>query len=52
MEARGASWQPREIGGRGFEDLQVSVGVGHQCGRLSCQIANAWTLCVPVMCAL
>lgn len=52
MEAGGFSWQPREIGGWGFENLQVSVGDGHQCRTLSCQVVNAWISCLPVMCTL
>lgn len=43
MEAGGVSWQPREVSGWVFENLQVCVGDGHQCRRLSCQIVNACT---------
>lgn len=38
MEAGGFSWQPREVGGWGFENLQFSVGMDTSAGGLAARL--------------
>lgn len=44
MKAGCASLQPREMGGRSFQDLQVSDGDGHSCRGLAARLCHQCAL--------